>query len=66
MYYSVPSTESLLILRYQQITTKIKQYLTHKHDILQTRDCKGGHMKMTTIIKIGFTFTAQLTYPVII
>ena len=65
MCYSMPSTEILLILRYQYITTKIKQYLTHKHDILQTRDCKDGHIKMKTIIKILFTFALQLAYPVI-
>ena len=50
----------------QQVNTQIKQYLTLKHDILQTRDCKCGHIKMTNIIKIGFTFATQLAYPVII
>ena len=35
-------------------------------DILQTHDCKGGHIMMTTIIKISFTFASQLTSPVII
>ena len=25
----------------------------------------GGHIKMATIVKIGFTFAAQLAYPVI-
>ena len=54
----------LLILRYQHITTKIKQYLTCKHDILQTCNCKDGHIKMTTIIKIGFTVATQLAYSV--
>ena len=34
MSYSIPSIEILLILRYQHITTQIKQYLTCKHDIL--------------------------------
>ena len=58
--------EILLILRYQHITTQIKQYPTRKHDILQKCDCKGGHIKMTTIIKISFTFAMQLVYPVII
>ena len=58
--------EILLILRYQHITTQIKQYPTRKHDILQKCDCKGGHIKMTTIIKISFTFAMQLAYPVII
>ena len=66
MCYSIPSTEILLILRYQYITTQIKQHLTCKHDILQTQNCKGGHIKMTTIIKIGFTFDTQLAYPLII
>ena len=58
--------EVLLILRYQPITTKIKQYLTRKHSILQTDDCKGSHIKMTTIIKASFTFAMQLACPVII
>ena len=58
--------EILLSLRYQHITTQIKQYLTCKHDILQTQNCKGGHTKMMTIIKIGFTFAMRLVYPVII
>ena len=58
--------EILLILRYQHITRQIKESLTRKHDILQTRACKGGHIKMATIIKIGFTFAAQLAYPVVI
>ena len=66
MHYSIPSTEILLILRYQNITTQTKQYRTRKHDILQTRDCKDRHIKMTTIMQIGFTFTMQLAYPVII
>ena len=66
MCYSIPSTENLLILRYQHITTQITEYLTSKHDILQTRNCKGGHIKMTTIIKTGFTFTVQVARPVII
>ena len=56
----MPSIEIL-----QHVTTQIKQYLTLKHDILQTRDCKCGHIKMTNI-KIGFTFATQLAYPVII
>ena len=56
--------EILLLLRYQNIFTQIKQYLTRKHDILQARNCKGDHM--ATIVKIGFTFAAQLAYPVII
>ena len=56
----------LLILRYQYITLQIKKYLTRKHDILQTHHCRRGHIKMTTIIKIGFTLAAQLGYPVII
>ena len=60
MCYSIPSTEILLSLSYQHITTQIKQYLTRKHDILQTRDCKNGHVKMTTFIKFGLTFEAQL------
>ena len=63
MHYSIPSTEILLILRYQNITTQTKQYRTRKHDILQTRDCKD---RLTTIMQIGFTFTVQLAYPVII
>ena len=63
MFYNIPSTEILLILRYQNITTQKKQYITRKHDIFQTRDCKVGHIEMTTIIKIGFTFAAQLVYP---
>ena len=37
-----------------------------KHDILQSHNCKGGHRKMATIIKIGFTFAAKLAYLVII
>ena len=61
---SIPSTEILLILRYQYITRQIKQYLTCKHDIFQTCDCKEGHIKMTSIIKIGFIFDVQLAYPV--
>ena len=56
----------LLLLRYQHITTQVKQYLTCKHDILQTRNRKGGHIKRTTIIKIGFTFAVQLAYHIII
>ena len=66
MCYSIPSMEILLIHRYQHIATKIKKYPTRKHEILQKRDCKGGHIKMTTIKKIGFTFVMQLAYPVII
>ena len=62
----IPSTEIVLILKYQHITAQIEQYLTRKHDILQTHDCKGGHIKMTTIIKIGLTFAAQLAFPVTI
>ena len=58
--------EILLILRYQHVTTQIKQYLTCNHNILQTHDCKGGQIKMATIIKIGFTFVAQLAYAVIV
>ena len=58
--------EILLILRYQHITTQIKQYLTRKQEIFQSGDCKGGPIKMTSIIKIGFTFAPQLAYPVII
>ena len=54
--------EILLILMYQDITTKIK-YLTCKHDVPQTHDCKGSHIKMTTIRKIGFTFVVQSAYP---
>ena len=54
--------EILLILTYQDITTKIK-YLTCKHDVPQTHDCKGSHIKMTTIRKIGFTFVVQSAYP---
>ena len=65
MFYSIPSTEILLSFSYQHITTQIKQYLTRKHDILQTRDCKSGHIKMTTFIKFGVTFEAQLAYPVL-
>ena len=43
-----------LILRYQHITRQIiKQYLTHKHDILQTCNCKGSHVKMTTLSNIN-------------
>ena len=61
MCYSIPTTENLLILRYQHITTQITQYLTRKHDILQRRNCKGGHIKMTTIIKTGFTVKRSLT-----
>ena len=64
--YSIPSLEILLILKYQHITKQIKQYLTRKHDILETCDCKGGHIKVAAIRKIGFTFAAQLAYPVII
>ena len=63
MCYSITSMEIFLILGYQHITTQIKQYITHKHDILQTQDCKGGHLKMT-IIKTDFTFAAQLVYPI--
>ena len=63
MCYSITSMEIFLILRYQHITTQIKQYITHKHDILQTQDCKGSHLKMT-IIKTDFTFAAQLVYPI--
>ena len=59
--HSMPSMEIL-----QHVTTQIKQYLTMKQDILQTRDCKCGHIKMTNIINIGFTFATQLAYPVII
>ena len=59
---SIPSTEILLILRYQHIIRQIKQYLAWKYDIPQTRDCKGGHIKMAVILKIAFTFA----YPVII
>ena len=40
--------------------------MTHKHDILQTRDSKGSHIKIATIIKIVFTSAVQLAYPVII
>ena len=65
MCYSIPSTEILLILRYQHITTQIKQNLTHKYGLPQTSNCKGGHMKMTTVIKISFTFAVQLANPVI-
>ena len=46
--------------------TQIKQYLTCKHDILQTCNYKVGHIKVTTIIKICFTSDAQLAYPVIL
>ena len=63
MHYSIPSTQILLILRYQHITRQIKQYLTCKHDILKTCNCKGGRIKMTTIVKLGFIFTVQLAYP---
>ena len=37
-----------------------KHYLTCKHDILQTCGYKDGHIKMAAILKIGFTFAAQL------
>ena len=37
-----------------------------QHNPLQNRNCKGGHIKMTAIIKIGFTFAMKLPYPVII
>ena len=64
MCYSISSTKIILILKYQHITTQIKKHLTCKHDILQTRDCKVGHIKKATII--AFTFGVQLAYPVII
>ena len=57
--------EIVLILRYQYITTKIKQYLPRQHDSFQTRDLKGGRIKLTANIKIGFTFATLLAYPVI-
>ena len=66
MCYSVPSIEILLILWYQHITRLVKQYLTCKHNILEARHCKGGHIMMTTITKIDLTFATQLAYPVII
>ena len=65
MYYSTPGSEIILIFRYHHITTQIKQYLTCTHDILQTCDCRNSHIKMVTIIKIGFTFSLQLASPVI-
>ena len=37
-----------------------KHYLTCKHDILQTCGYKDGHIKMAAILKICFTFAAQL------
>ena len=43
-----------------------QKYLTHKHDILQTCESKGGHIKMAIIIKIGISFAMQLAYLVII
>ena len=51
--------EILLIFRYQQVTTQAKQRLTRKHDIPKTHDCKDGHIKMTTVIKVGFIFHAR-------
>ena len=33
------------------ITTQIKQYLTRTHDILQTGNCNGGHIKITNHYK---------------
>ena len=66
MCYSISSTETLLILKYQHITTQIKQYLTNKHGILRSCNYKGGHIKMTNFIKIGIIFALQLAYPVII
>ena len=65
MCYNIPGTKILIILRYQHITTQTKQYLTHKNDILQKRNCKCGYIKMTTIIKIVFPFATQLAYQVI-
>ena len=64
MCYSISSAENRLIFRYQNISTQVKQHLTLKYDILQTRDRKGDCIKMTTVIKIGFTSAAQLAYPV--
>ena len=55
MCYSILSMEILLILRYQ-----------HINRLFQTRDCKGGHIKMMAIVKSGFFFTAQLANAVII
>ena len=60
MYYSIRIMEILLIFRYQQVTTQAKQRLTRKHDIPKTHDCKDGHIKMTTVIKVGFIFAAKL------
>ena len=52
--------EILFIFRYQHITTQIEQCLTHKHDILKICNCKGGHIKMATIIKVVFSFATKL------
>ena len=65
MCYNIPSLGVFFILNHQHIIIQMKRYLTCKHDILQTRGCKGGHIKMVTVVKIGFTFVVQLVFPVI-
>ena len=65
MCYSISSTETLRILRYQYIARQTKLFLTCKYNILQICKCNGSHITMATAIKIAFNFVVQLAYPVI-